>query len=310
MGQPMANNSASQSVTNHDDDADGEEAVPLAVWPCAQTTAQRQRAGTYLPECREHPGKMLPDLASRIIRSYSRAGDLICDPMCGTGTTIVEAARLGRCAVGVDVEARWVDLAARNLDHILDDATRPLADVRGRRRPPATPRPRRHHRPGRSGSRRRRRTPARSASSTSPHGSRARGSVTATPSTTRTTPPTSVTPAATPTATPWPPSTRRASRCCGPVDCWSPSPRTPAAVVGSSTSPPPPEASPPASGSPTCNTSSPCMWASATAGWSRDRRSGSCTTSAAPRAAGHRVHLVAHEDVLVFAKPATSKGRC
>lgn len=126
----MTNNSAPLSVTNPDDDSDGEEAVPLAVWPCAQTTAQRQRAGTYLPECREHPGKMLPDLARRIIRSYSRPGDLVVDPMCGIGTTIVEAARLRRRAVGVDVEDRWVDLAARNLDHILNDAARPIADVR------------------------------------------------------------------------------------------------------------------------------------------------------------------------------------
>ncbi|MBW3604369.1 MAG: site-specific DNA-methyltransferase [Actinobacteria bacterium] len=84
----------------------------------------------YLPECREHPGKMLPDLARRIVRCYSRRGDLVVDAMCGNGTTIVEAARLHRRAVGVDVEDRWVDLAARNLDHMLDDATRPLARVR------------------------------------------------------------------------------------------------------------------------------------------------------------------------------------
>ena len=130
MGQPMTKRSAATSEPDHYDGDGGEEAVPLAVWPCAQTTAQWQRAGTYLPECREHPGKMLPDLARRIIRGYSRPGDPICDPMCGSGTTLVEAARLHRRAVGVDVEDRWVDLTARNLDHVLDNATRPLADVR------------------------------------------------------------------------------------------------------------------------------------------------------------------------------------
>lgn len=101
----------------------------MAVWPCAQTTAQQQRAGRYLPECREHPGKMLPDLARRIIRAYSRPGDLVVDPMCGTGTTIVEAARLHRHATGVDLEQRWVDLATRNLDHVLDERTRRHAAV-------------------------------------------------------------------------------------------------------------------------------------------------------------------------------------
>lgn len=125
-GQPMPTSSASTPPPDPDD----EEAVPLSVWPCAQTTAQRQRAGVYLPECREHPGKMLPDLARRIIRAYSRRGDLVVDPMCGSGTTIVEAARLHRRAVGVDVEARWVDLTRANLDHVLDDTTRALGDVR------------------------------------------------------------------------------------------------------------------------------------------------------------------------------------
>jgi DNA modification methylase len=112
----------------HDDTDD--DRVPLAVWPCAQTTAQQQRAGTYLPECREHPGKMLPDLARRIIRAYSRPGDLVVDPMCGTGTTIVEAAPLHRHAIGIDLEQRWVDLATRNLDHVLDEQTRRHATVR------------------------------------------------------------------------------------------------------------------------------------------------------------------------------------
>jgi tRNA G10 N-methylase Trm11 len=114
--------------TNDADEVD--EIVPVAVWPCAQATAQRQRAGSYLPECREHPGKMLPDLARRIVRAYSRPDDLVVDPMCGTGTALVEAARLGRRAIGVDLEARWVDLTARNLDHALDAAARPLAEAR------------------------------------------------------------------------------------------------------------------------------------------------------------------------------------
>jgi hypothetical protein len=103
-------------------EVDDAEVVPLAVWPCAQAPAKQQRAGLYLPECRQHPGKMLPDLARRVVRAYSRPGDLVVDPMYGSGTTLVEAARLGRRAIGVDLEDRWVDLATRNLDHA---STRP-----------------------------------------------------------------------------------------------------------------------------------------------------------------------------------------
>lgn len=106
------------------------EPVPLNIWPCAQRTAQYQRAGRYLPESTEHPGKMLPELARRIIDDYSSAGDLVVDPMCGIGTTLVEGAALGRRCVGMELEERWAKVAEGNLDHILDADHRHLAEVR------------------------------------------------------------------------------------------------------------------------------------------------------------------------------------
>jgi len=105
-------------------------AVPLAVWPVAQTSAQYQRAGRYLPACAEHPAKMLPELARRIVTEYSAPGALVVDVMAGIATTVVEAALLGRRAIGVEVEPRWAALAEANLDHMLDPGQRPLAEVR------------------------------------------------------------------------------------------------------------------------------------------------------------------------------------
>src|SRR5271154_2520706 len=93
-------------------------AVPLALWPVAQTSAQVQRAGRYLPEGSEHPAKMIPALARRIVEEFSEPGGLVVDPMCGIGTTLVEATALSRRAVGVDYEHRWVDPATANLDHV------------------------------------------------------------------------------------------------------------------------------------------------------------------------------------------------
>ncbi len=104
--------------------------VPLAVWPGAQTSAQYQRAGRYLPGCAQHPAKMLPELARRIVTEYSTPRSLVVDVMAGIGTTVVEAAALGRRAVGVEVEPRWAEVATANLDHILDPAHRPLAEIR------------------------------------------------------------------------------------------------------------------------------------------------------------------------------------
>ena len=104
--------------------------VPLGIWPVAQTTAQWQRAGRYLPGCARHPGKMLPELARRIVGEYSAPGDLVCDPLAGIGTTLAEAALLGRRAVGVELDERWVALATDNLDHMLDGPPRHVAEIR------------------------------------------------------------------------------------------------------------------------------------------------------------------------------------
>jgi modification methylase len=106
------------------------EQVPIAIWPVAQQTAAAQRAGRYLPASTAHPGKMLPTLAARIVAEYSTPGDLVVDPMCGTGTTLVEAATLARRAVGLELEAKWADLARANLAHALDPKAQRLVQVR------------------------------------------------------------------------------------------------------------------------------------------------------------------------------------
>jgi modification methylase len=95
--------------------------LPLSVWPTAQTTArwQRTQAGRYLPGATAHPAKMLPALARHAISAYTHPGELVLDPMCGIGTTLVEAVHLGRHAVGVELEPHWADLATANLAHAL-----------------------------------------------------------------------------------------------------------------------------------------------------------------------------------------------
>ena len=60
---------------------------------------------------------MLPELARRAITAYSDPGDLVVDPMCGIGTTLVEAIHLDRDALGVERERRWASLATANLAH-------------------------------------------------------------------------------------------------------------------------------------------------------------------------------------------------
>ena len=91
------------------------DAPPMSVWPTAQRDARAQRHGRYLPESTAHPGKMLPAIAATAIARYTRPGDLVADPMCGIGTTLVEAVCLGRRGLGIEYEDRWAKIAAANV---------------------------------------------------------------------------------------------------------------------------------------------------------------------------------------------------
>ncbi|MEY9936975.1 TRM11 family methyltransferase [Streptacidiphilus sp. MAP5-3] len=89
--------------------------APLSVWTTGQASPSAQRGGRYLPDSTAHPAKMLPAIARHAIEAFTAPEDLILDPMCGIGTTLVEAARLGRHAVGIELERQWAELARANL---------------------------------------------------------------------------------------------------------------------------------------------------------------------------------------------------
>ncbi|MCX6778204.1 MAG: DNA methyltransferase [Candidatus Micrarchaeota archaeon] len=50
-----------------------------------------------------YPARMVPQIAERLIKKYSQPGQLIYDPMCGSGTALVEAMLCGRRAIGTDL---------------------------------------------------------------------------------------------------------------------------------------------------------------------------------------------------------------
>ncbi|MFC9880271.1 TRM11 family SAM-dependent methyltransferase [Streptomyces libani] len=88
--------------------------LPLSVWNTAPTSAPAQRKGRYVPGSAAHPAKMLPAIAAHAIKTYTHPGDLVLDPMCGIGTTLVEALHLGRNALGIEYEPKWATLASLN----------------------------------------------------------------------------------------------------------------------------------------------------------------------------------------------------
>ncbi|MEV0033572.1 DNA methyltransferase [Nocardia sp. NPDC050793] len=89
--------------------------APVSVWATAQTAPTAQRRGRYHPDSTAHPAKMFPAIVQHAIATYTRPGDIVLDPMCGIGTTLVESLHLGRRAVGVEYEGRWAELARTNI---------------------------------------------------------------------------------------------------------------------------------------------------------------------------------------------------
>ncbi|MBI3770816.1 MAG: site-specific DNA-methyltransferase [Deltaproteobacteria bacterium] len=63
----------------------------------------------------DYPTQKPEALLERIVQASSREGDVVLDPCCGSGTTLVVAERLGRAWIGIDVSRLAVELAARRL---------------------------------------------------------------------------------------------------------------------------------------------------------------------------------------------------
>ena len=59
-------------------------------------------------------GKPLPFMRS-LVRDYSRLGDVVCDPCCGGGTTLIAAAIEGRTAIGSEMDAATHAIASKRL---------------------------------------------------------------------------------------------------------------------------------------------------------------------------------------------------
>lgn len=100
-----------------------------SVWATGQESARAQRRG-YVASSTPHPAKMLPAIARHAICAYTKPGDTVLDPMCGIGTTLVEAVRAGRHAIGVEYEPRWAAVATTNL-HTVREAGGHAAGMTG-----------------------------------------------------------------------------------------------------------------------------------------------------------------------------------
>jgi len=74
---------------------------------------------------RNHPAPFPEELAHRLVRMFSFAGDTVLDPFMGTGTTLLASARCGRNAIGVEIEPAYVTMSKERIERELTMCFRP-----------------------------------------------------------------------------------------------------------------------------------------------------------------------------------------
>jgi DNA modification methylase len=62
-----------------------------------------------------YPARMHPETAARLVEAFGAPGATVLDPFAGSGTVLVEAVRLGRVALGTDLNPLAVLLASRKV---------------------------------------------------------------------------------------------------------------------------------------------------------------------------------------------------
>jgi excisionase family DNA binding protein len=76
-----------------------------------------------------YPAKFPPQIPARLIEILTHPGDVVLDPFCGSGTTLVEALRLGRDSVGTDVNPVAILVTEAKTARLDSNAERSLEEL-------------------------------------------------------------------------------------------------------------------------------------------------------------------------------------
>lgn len=68
---------------------------------------------------RQHPVEKPTGLLRNLIQPTAQTGDLLLDPFMGSGTTLEAAKTLGIRAIGIEIEERYCEIAARRLSQMV-----------------------------------------------------------------------------------------------------------------------------------------------------------------------------------------------
>ena len=63
-----------------------------------------------------HKSQKPIQLMNELVNEYSKENNLILEPFAGSGSTLLAAKKLGRRAIGIEINKKWCEVAAKRLD--------------------------------------------------------------------------------------------------------------------------------------------------------------------------------------------------
>ena len=104
---------------NREKDGSTKKSTKMTINPtkCPGTIWNYANGGDKNRVKRNHPATFPDKIPYDFIQVFSKEGDLILDPMCGSGSTCVAAKQLGRNYVGIDISSEYCDIASNRINN-------------------------------------------------------------------------------------------------------------------------------------------------------------------------------------------------
>lgn len=93
----------------------GEKPGAPCKWYGGNTTSNLIRINKIIPQKQDHPTPKPVGLMRKFIELHTLPGDLVLDPFCGAGPTLLAAKETGRAAIGIELEEKYCEMAANRL---------------------------------------------------------------------------------------------------------------------------------------------------------------------------------------------------
>jgi site-specific DNA-methyltransferase (adenine-specific) len=89
--------------------------APAHAWNGGKITPNVWRIPKIIPSASQHPTEKPVELMAKCIALFTNPNDLVLEPFVGTGATLVAAKSLGRRAIGIEIEEKYIEIAIRRL---------------------------------------------------------------------------------------------------------------------------------------------------------------------------------------------------